>query len=621
MKHYSRTLVSKLLLDLFFGGVLPSLLSFVLRLDTLVGAYLPSAIIFTLLSVGVLFFLEIFYRLPWRSWRSSSMNDLRHLFRAVFVHGAVIAAAMFLFGDRYQVPRSVALINPVLTFLFLGGMRFGVRALGETNSARTHTATSKRVLIVGAGEAGVVIAREMQRHPEAGLKPLAYVDDDPSKKNALYAGVPVCGRIEDIPRVVENRNIEEVLISIPSAGGALVRHIVELSREADVPYRIIPGVYEVLSGAVSISHIREVDVADLLGREQVVIDMNAITGYLSGKRILVTGAGGSIGSEIVRQLTRFYPEEVILLGRGENSLFELQMELGGIHSNTTYRLVVADVQNRPKMAQLLKQYSPQVVFHAAAHKHVPLMESNADQAILNNVGGTRNMAELALENDVEHFINISTDKAVNPTSIMGASKRIAEMTVRQCASRAGDGQTFVSVRFGNVLGSRGSVIPVFKDQIERGGPVTITHPDMRRYFMTIPEAAQLVLQAAAMAKSGFVFVLDMGQPVLIVDLAEDLIRLSGYRPYEDIEVVYTGLRPGEKLFEEILTAEEATTATSHSKIFIANQGEIGDDFSHQLEHLLKTAAKNDRNELFRTIKEMVPAFMSERLMTDKSNLS
>ncbi len=561
MRNFSNTLVSKLILDLLFGGVFASLLSFVLRLDTLFDAYLPSALTYAVISTFVLFVVEIFFRLPRRSWRSSSMNDLIHLFKAVFVYGAITGSLLFLFGGEYRVPRSIALIDPALTFMVMGAMRFGARALSETNSTRGHAFPPKRVLIVGAGEAGVMIAREMRRHPESGLLPVGFLDDDPSKKRAVFAGVPVRGQIDDIPAVVEKLGIEEVLISIPSASGALVRRIVGLSRKARVPHRIIPGIYEVLSGAVSISHIRDVDVADLLGREQVTLDMDAITRYLSGKRIMVTGAGGSIGSEIVRQLTRFFPEMIILVGRGENSLFELQMELKEISPQTAYHLVVADVQNRPKMARLMKRYSPQVVFHTAAHKHVPLMEANPDQAIINNVGGTRNVAELALEGGVEHFVNISTDKAVNPTSIMGASKRIAEMIVRQCASRAGEGRSFVSVRFGNVLGSRGSVIPVFKEQIRRGGPVTITHPDMKRYFMTIPEAAQLVLQAASMTSNGTVFVLDMGKPVLIRELAEDLIQLSGYQPYEDIDIVYTGLRPGEKLFEEILTAEEGTTGT------------------------------------------------------------
>lgn len=619
MKHFSRTLVSKLLLDLLFGGVFASLLSFALRLDTLLGVFLPSALTYAIISTFVLLAVEIFFRLPRRSWRSSSMSDLIHLFKAVFVYGAIVGALMFLFGSDYRVPRSVTLLDPALTFMVLGGMRMATRAFSERNSVKPHYINAKRVLIVGAGEAGVMIAREMTRHPEAGLQPQGFVDDDPSKRRAVFAGIPVCGSIDDLPTIVESHQIEEVLIAIPSASGALVRRIVELSRKAKVPHRIIPGIYEVLSGAVNISHIRDVDVADLLGREQVTLDVDAITRYLSGKRIMVTGAGGSIGSEIVRQLCRFLPEELILVGRGENSLFELEQEIKNTCPGIGRHLLVADVQNRAKIERIIREHSPQVIFHAAAHKHVPLMEANADQAIINNVGGTRNVAELALENGVEHFVNISTDKAVNPTSIMGASKRIAEMIVRQCASRAGENQSFVSVRFGNVLGSRGSVIPVFKQQIAMGGPVTITHPDMKRYFMTIPEAAQLVLQAGSLTNNGTVFVLDMGKPVRIKDLAEDLIHLSGYQPYDDIDIVYTGLRPGEKLFEEIFTAEEGTTATTHSKIYVANQGEIGEDFSLQLEHLLKTAAKNDRDEIFRTIKQMVPAFMSERLMSNRAS--
>jgi FlaA1/EpsC-like NDP-sugar epimerase len=307
-------------------------------------------------------------------------------------------------------------------------------------------------------------------------------------------------------------------------------------------------------------------------------------------------------------VARFNPEKILLLGRGENSLFELQQDLAGLFPGVRHELIIADVQNRHKLEKIYKKHRPRVVFHAAAHKHVPLMEANADQAILNNVGGTRNVAELALEYNVEHFVNISTDKAVNPTSIMGASKRIAEMVVRQCASKARPEQHFVSVRFGNVLGSRGSVIPVFKRQIASGGPVTLTHPDMKRYFMTIPEAAQLVLQAAALPDNGTVYVLDMGKPVKIKNLAEDLIQLSGLQPYEDIDIIYTGLRPGEKLFEELLTAEEGTKATAHEKIYVANQSDIGEGFTAKLEYLLKVAADGDREEIIALIKQIVPTF-------------
>ena len=617
MKNFSHVLLVKALIDVLAGGLLCSPLAFLLRLEWALDGYIHPAMVYTGLSILALSATEYFFRLPWRSWRSSSMRDLEHLFKALLFYSLLLTTIMFLMSHSLRIPRSVPIIDGFLTFLALGGLRFGARYISERNCKSLWKGPEpKRVLIVGAGEAGIMIAREMFRHPESGLRPVGFVDDDPSKQKTVMAGLHVLGHIEDLAEISTACGAEEILISIPSAEGLLVRRIVELARKAKVDYRIIPGIYEVLSGAVSISHIREVDVADLLGRDQVSLDMNSISRYITGKRVLVTGAGGSIGSEIVRQACGFTPSLIIMLGRGENSLFEAEHSLNGEFPNVPRETIVADVRDKQKIRMVFEKHRPQVVFHAAAHKHVPMMEKNPDQAILNNIGGTKILAETALEFGVESFVNISTDKAVNPTSIMGASKRIAEMVVRQCASRSGEGQSFVSVRFGNVLGSRGSVIPVFKEQIRRGGPVTITHPDMKRYFMTIPEAAQLVLQAASMTSNGTVFVLDMGKPVLIRELAEDLIQLSGYQPYEDIDIVYTGLRPGEKLFEEILTAEEGTTGTHHDKIYIANQDEIGHDFSQKLEHLLEAAAKNDQDEIFRTIKQMVPTFMSERLRSE-----
>ena len=609
MRKFTSTLISKLILDLTFGALLASLLAFVLRLELKVTNYIGPAIGFALFSAVVLFAVEIFFRLPWRSWRSSSMSDLIHLFKAIFVYGAIVGALMFLFGTEYRVPRSIALIDPALTFMILGGMRLGTRALSERNSVKPHYITAKRVLIVGAGEAGVMIAREMQRHPEAGLQPQGFVADDPSKKHEILAGLRVCGTIEDLPTVVGSSGTEEVLIAIPSASGPLVRRIVELARKAKVPHRIIPGIYEVLSGAVSISHIREVDVADLLGRDQVMLDIPSISRFLSDKKILVTGAGGSIGMEIVRQACGFSPSHIILLGRGENSLFYAEHNLMKKHPALPYDIIVADVRDEAKMRRVFEKYRPQTVFHAAAHKHVPMMEKNPDQAVLNNVGGTKVLTDLALEFGVENFVNISTDKAVNPTSVMGATKRIAEMVVRDAASRAGEGRSFVSVRFGNVLGSRGSVVPLFKEQIKRGGPVTVTHPEMTRYFMTIPEASQLVLQAAAMEGSGSVYVLDMGKPVKIKNLAEDLIHLSGFEPHVDIEIVYTGIRPGEKLFEEILTAEEGTLGTHHDKIFISPQKELPNSFGEKLDALLASASRGDDPKTLRKgLRDIVPSF-------------
>ena len=607
MRRLTPVLAAKLAIDVIVGGLVCAPLAFLLRLDWVLGRFYHAAVVYTALSVAALIALEFVFRLPWRAWRTSGTNDLVHLFKALFFYGLLLGTIMFLMSPALIVPRSVPVIHGLIAFLALGGVRFASRLRSEKVSpARSRQVRPKRVLIVGAGEAGVMIAREMMRHPEAGLSPVGLLDDDPSKRRSFFLGLPVLGAIDDLPDVAEEKKVEEVLISIPSAEGSLVRRIVALAIQADVPYRIVPGVYEVLSGAVSISHIREVDVADLLGREQVTLDTEAITRFLKGKKVLVTGAGGSIGSEIVRQVCGFAPARVVLLGRGENSLFEAENSVMADFPDIPYDTVVADVRDRDKMRKVFESFTPQVIFHAAAHKHVPMMEKNPDQAVLNNIGGTRVMTELALEFGVERFVNISTDKAVNPTSVMGATKRIAEMVVRDAASRVKDGQSFVSVRFGNVLGSRGSVIPLFKEQIRRGGPVTVTHPEMRRYFMTIPEAAQLVLQAAAMDSSGTVYVLDMGKPIRIRDLAEDLIRLSGLEPYEDIEIVFTGVRPGEKLYEETLTPEEGTKATAHSKIFFAGQEDIGEGFSSKVNELLETASRGGGEEILQAINGIVP---------------
>ncbi len=623
MSAFQKNFALKLLADILLGSVLCAILAFVLRLELRSVDYALEIPSYLAISTVSLLTAELIWKLPLRVWRTTGIPDLIALLKALAFFGFMASGFCFLAGDFCNIPRSVPIINTALAALALGGSRAAFRVWCQKHalSSAQRWIKPKRVLIVGAGEAGALIAREMLRHPEAGLRPVGFLDDDPSKHHMRIAGSRVFGPIAALPQEVRHQNVEEILIAIPSAPGQLIRRIVDLAREAHVQYRIVPGVYEVLSGAVSISQIREVDLADLLGREQVHLDMSAISGYLQGKRIFVTGAGGSIGSEIVRQMARFSPRDVLLLGRGENSLFELQLELKERHPELDHKLIIADVRDRPRIERLFRRYRPQVVFHAAAHKHVPLMEDNADQAILKNVGGTRNVAELALEWGVEHFVNISTDKAVNPTSIMGASKRIAEMIVRRCAARAAEGQHFVSVRFGNVLGSRGSVIPVFKRQIAAGGPVTLTHPDMKRYFMTIPEAARLVLQAAAMPQNGTVYVLDMGKPVYIKDLAEDLIQLSGFQPHEDIEIIYTGLRPGEKLFEEILTAEEGTSTTSHNKIYIANQKEIDKAFDEKMEHLLDAARRDDRDEIFGTIKYMVPAFRMEHLVPDHEAVS
>jgi FlaA1/EpsC-like NDP-sugar epimerase len=432
--------------------------------------------------------------------------------------------------------------------------------------------------------------REMLRHPDTGLKPVAFLDDDPSKTGRRIATIPVAGTTADLDSAISTFRVDEVLIAMPSADGRLIRSIVDKTMATGVKSRIIPGVYELLSGRVSINRIREVEVEDLLRRPPVELNNDAIMGYIEGKRVMVTGAGGSIGSELIRQICSFRPKELILLGRGENSIYGLERELERTWPEIPYHSIIGAVQHKTRLDYIFKRYQPQVIFHAAAHKHVPLMELNPEEAVFNNIIGSKNLVQLAKKYGVSHFVNISTDKAVNPTSVMGASKRMVEYIVQAAARQAKPNQVFVSVRFGNVLGSRGSVVPVFKQQIQAGGPVMVTHPEMLRYFMTIPEASQLVLQAAGQGKNGEIYILDMGQPVKIVDLARDLIRLSGLEPDVDIQIEFTGSRPGEKLFEELMTSEEREEATDHEKIFVAKPHEFSEENLERTVMRLREAA-------------------------------
>lgn len=598
----------KFLLDLLLW-TLAAPLAMVLRLEGLPPQYRDVAWIYTLLGIPVKALLIAAFGLHRQAWSRVGVRDLVRLGLAVGSGGAIFLGFAWVLNAYFPMPRSVPLISAVLALFLLGGMRLGVRLYWEEKRGRGVRGT--RVLVVGAGEAGSMVAREMLRHPEAGLYPVGFLDDDPNKRGQSIAGVRVVGTLDDLPKAVQALEVEEVLVAIPSAPGSVVRKVVDLARAVGVRYRILPGIYEILSGRVGISQIREVRLEDLLRREPVRLNLGEIAGYLEGRVVLVTGAGGSIGSELVRQVARFHPEQVVLLGRGENSLFLLEKELEANWPELRYKVVVADVRDRDRLRRIFQLYRPQVVFHAAAHKHVPLMEANPDEAIFNNVRGTQNVVELCLEFGVERLVNISTDKAVNPTSVMGASKRVAEQVVAWGASRAALGQVFVSVRFGNVLGSRGSVVPLFMEQIKRGGPVTVTHPEMRRYFMTIPEAAQLVLQAGGIGENGRVYILDMGEPVRILDLAKDLIRLAGLEPYRDIDIVFTGIRPGEKLFEELLTAEEGTEASRHEKIWVAKGAQVPPGFSQLLEELYGLARQGDGLLVRQALKRLVPSYRPE----------
>ncbi len=587
-----------------------AVIAFWVRLDLPLIDSQRGLVWFVLLTAPIKFGLVWVFKLHRQTWQRVGIRDLFQLAWAIGAYTIPMYLLNFTFSNISHVPRSIPLIEGGVAILALGGVRLISRVYFEREDARGFQGRTKsRVLIVGAGEAGIIIAREMLRHPSSGLEPVGFLDDERSKAGQSIMGLPVLGVVDALPRIAAHVNADEVLIAIPSAAGRVVRRVVDLARESKLKYRIIPGVFEILSGKVGINQIRDVDLEDLLRREPVKLNTGEISGYLEHRTVLVTGAGGSIGSEIVRQLARFQPTRVVLFGRGENSVFLIAQELRRSWPELEYHNVIGDVRDKSKLEEVFKRFAPKVVFHAAAHKHVGLMEQNPDEAIFNNVRGTKNLVELALEFNIERFVNISSDKAVNPTSVMGASKRIAEYVVEWAASKAKPGQVFVSVRFGNVLGSRGSVVPLFKEQIKIGGPVLVTHPDMTRYFMTIPEAAQLVLQAGGLGTNGAVYVLDMGEPVKILDLAKDVIRLSGLVVGTDIDIVFTGAQPGEKLFEELLTNEEGTTASKYTKIFMARKAGMKEsELDAGLNELFFAAQARDSDSIRSTLKKLIPSF-------------
>jgi len=516
-----------------------------------------------------------YFRLYKRLWQYASIGELLSIVMATAVGSmAGVSLAYFrMVPGFFPLPRTVFILWTILIIALVGLSRLSCRLLREYRFPNIHNPHGRAVLIIGAGDAGAMVAREFRNHSNGnGAEPIGFIDDDPMKQGRQLYGLPVLGTRKDIHRLVEEFNIAEIVIAMPSVKGKVVQEIVDICHGTGAKLKIVPGIYDLLDGNVKVDPIREVRIEDILGREPVQVDLEAIAGYLTGEVVLVTGAGGSIGSELCRQVACFQPKFLILLGHGENSIYEIYQELSHTFPDIALIQAIVDVKDKAAIDQVFRTYRPAVVFHAAAHKHVPLMEINPPEAIKNNVLGTRLAAEAADRYGSRAFILISTDKAVNPTSIMGASKRVAEMVVQEIARRSKT--RFAAVRFGNVLGSRGSVVPLFQRQIAAGGPVTVTHPEMTRYFMTIPEAAQLVIQAGALAKGGEIFVLDMGEPVKIVDLARSMIILSGFDPEEDIEICYTGIRPGEKLYEEILTVGEGVNATSHERIFIAKPEEF-----------------------------------------------
>ncbi|MGJ5630574.1 polysaccharide biosynthesis protein [Nostoc sp. CALU 1950] len=567
-----------------------------------------------------------FYRLY---WRYASIEEL--LYITVLIGIAVIVQAVFFDAMRFipylamdKLPQSLPLIDGLLSFLFIGGLRFSIRIVERISQQRTVFKPQDRVLIVGAGNAGVSLVQEMQRNPQLGFHPVAFIDDDPRKFRAYIRGIPVVGDRYQIPDVLKSLKIHKVIIAMPTVTGRVIREILDICKATGTQTSTLPGIHEILNGRVRVDSIRDVRIEDLLRREPVQIDIDQVAQFLKGKTVLITGSGGSIGSELCRQIFKCNPAEMILVGHGENSVFNIQQELEqliqvieneGKSSRDTPRIstFIADIRFKSRLEHAFELFQPDVIFHAAAHKHVPLMELNPVEAITNNVMGTKNLLELSLQYDVKHFVMISTDKAVNPTNVMGASKRVAEMLVLQAARESG--KPYVTVRFGNVLGSRGSVVPTFKKQIATGGPVTVTHPEIRRYFMTIPEAVQLVLQATVLGRGGEVLMLNMGKPVKIVDLAKELIRLSGYEVNQDIEIVFTGLRPGEKLFEELFIPGEEYEPTQHEKLLVVKNASkmIPENLSITVATLCQAAAKNDTSFILRLLEELVPGYKPKHL--------
>jgi FlaA1/EpsC-like NDP-sugar epimerase len=511
------------------------------------------------------------------SWRYISLRDTVRIFVAIASATAVLVVLRFLSPvliERFPlarygvVPLGVLLGDFVVAFIGLTGVRALRRMLGERIAHKQHKSGQERrepTLLVGAGQGGVLIAQEIARRPDLGILPVAFVDDDPVKQGAVIHGIKVMGTTEHLRRLAQRYQAKQALITISNAPGSAIRRITDSCKNAGLAVKIVPGAYEIVGGRVNLSRIREVAIEDLLRREQVRLNTEAVADIVRGQPVMVTGAGGSIGSELCRQVAAYRPSRLVLVERAENNLFEIHSELCNRFSELEIVPCVADITDVPRVTQVFRDHRPMIVFHSAAHKHVPMMEWNPAEAVKNNIVGTQVVADLADSLAVERFVMISTDKAVNPTSVMGATKRAAELYIQALSESSAT--HFATVRFGNVLGSAGSVIPIFRRQIQDGGPITVTHPDMTRYFMTIPEAVQLVTQAAALSRGGETFILDMGQPVRIIDLAHDLIRLSGLEPERDIEIRFTGVRPGEKLFEELSTMSEGIQRTAHPKIF------------------------------------------------------
>lgn len=579
--------------DFSFGKMDMQFVDFELR-------YLPINLVVTI----VLFILFRLYR---SVWRFASTTEFLNVIGAC--SGSILSQIVVMAFLKMRMPVSYYLMKYVILILGIGSLRFAYRILRMFQEKRVgfRSDARKNTMVIGAGEAGAMIIKELQNSRYLDQKVCCVIDDNEAKLGKYIRGVKIMGRREDICFLAHELHIDEIVVALPSAPQSEVKEILQICQETGCELKVLPGLYQMINGDVSVSRLRKVEIEDLLGREPIKLQVESVMGYVAGKTILVTGGGGSIGSELCRQIAAHEPKQLIIVDIYENNAYDIQQELKFKYPHLNLIVLIASVRNTHRMNSIFQTYRPEIVYHAAAHKHVPLMEDSPNEAIKNNVFGTYKTAQAADKYGVKRFVLISTDKAVNPTNIMGASKRICEMIIQMMNNRSKT--DFVAVRFGNVLGSNGSVIPLFKKQIEQGGPVTVTHPEIIRYFMTIPEAVSLVLQAGALAKGGEIFVLDMGEPVKILDLAKNLIRLSGYKPFEDIAIEFTGLRPGEKLYEELLMSEEGLKDTENKLIHIGKPIEFDEEkFRRQLDEL-KEISDKDSEKIRQKVQAIVPTYV------------
>jgi FlaA1/EpsC-like NDP-sugar epimerase len=583
--------------------------AFLLRFDGRLDTGLPDffmdmmyfMVVNTVLKMTCLYFFKLYSSL----WRYASIYEMVSIIGAAFFSNSAMLSYKFI--ADIKIPGSMLVTITFIDILLIGGIRFSYRVLRRINySKKIFNNSTKRVLIVGNGEPGAAVIKELNQHPELKIKPVAIVDEDIEKMGRKINGVPIIGKFTDILDVVYKKKIDEIIITIPLTNSKSTNQIYNECLKTHCKVKILPSASQLIDGSVSVKRIRDVSIEDLLGRESVNLDTEMISSYLRDRVVLVTGGGGSIGSELCRQIASFNPRQLVILDNYENNAFYVYNELICDHPGLNTSLIIANIRDRKRLHNIFEKYSPDVVFHAAAHKHVPLMEDNPGEAIKNNIFGTLNVAECSSLTGVKKFVLISTDKAVNPTSIMGATKRIAEMIIQSLSEQSKT--EFVAVRFGNVLGSNGSIIPLFKKQIEKGGPIKITHPQVTRFFMTVTEAVQLVMEAGTIAKGGEIFVLDMGEPVKICDLAKNLIKLSGFEPDTDIKIEFTGLRPGEKLNEELFLVDEMMKATTKNKIYVIQSVFTGFNELRSKIEGFESINMDDRDEVINYIHGIVPAY-------------